>query len=113
MGLDFNHSDAHWSYSGFNEFREELCKSIGIDWNNMDGIGGKNISWATVNDAIKPLLNHSDCDGELTVAEMKQVSPRLREIVRNWPDDYDKEQALILCDDMDNCIKHNQILEFY
>lgn len=61
MGADFNLCDAHLAYSGFHRFREKLAKEICIDLNLMDGFGG-NIRLETINDDIKLLLNHSDCD---------------------------------------------------
>jgi hypothetical protein len=37
MGLDFSHCDAHWSYSGFNEFRVKLAEAAGIVLGDMEG----------------------------------------------------------------------------
>lgn len=112
MGLDFSHCDAHWSYSGFHRFRCKLAKEIGIDLDSMKGFGGK-ISWDKIKDPIKPLLNHSDCDGELTSEECREVAPRLRELVKDWPDDdYDKQKALELADGMEFAAIMNENLEF-
>ena len=72
------------------------------------------IKWSTVHDDIVPLLNHSDCDGDLTVEECKRVAPRLRELVKDWSDDdYNKIHALALADGMDEAVEHNEPLEFY
>lgn len=30
MGLDFTHTDAHWSYGGFDRFRIRLAWAAGI-----------------------------------------------------------------------------------
>lgn len=112
MGLDFSPGEAHWSYSGFNEFRRKLAAEINIDLGEMEGFGGP-ISWDGVRDPIKPLLNHSDCDGELSVSECIVVYPRLLELVKNWDDEnYHKEQAKILADDMKHCVKNEKPLRF-
>jgi len=112
MGLDFIGSDVHFSYSGFHFFRIELAKSIGIDLEKMEGFGG-NISFDTVNDGIKDFLNHSDCDGYLNPSQMKQIIPRLREIVNTWEDsDWEKERALKLANDMEKLVKEKKKLKF-
>lgn len=123
MGINFSHGDAHWAYSGFNRFREKLAAEIGITLEDMEGFQSysahlkgeqaKNISWDTVTDPIKPLLNHSDCDGELTPEECRAIYPRLRELVANWDDnDYDKHQALELADGMVFAATENKPLVF-
>jgi len=111
MGLDFSHTDAHWSYGGFNRFREALAKAAGFNMNDFKGFGG-NKGWEEMQDNIKPILNHSDCEGELTVDECKIVSPRLRELVADWEDGFDKNQALMLAAGMDYAVEKNQPLEF-
>lgn len=144
MGLDFSHCDAHWSYSGFNRFRVRLAAEAGIalnctegfaysyirqttyeevniyggdvlDRNFMDLIGIQPvIKWDKVKDDIVPLLNHSDCDGILTSEECRKVAPRLRELVKDWPDnDYDKQKALELADGMELAASRNENLEFF
>ncbi|MCL1700756.1 hypothetical protein [Lysinibacillus sp. Bpr_S20] len=80
MGLDFSHGEAHWSYGGFNNFRRRLASKIGMNLDGMVGFGG-NIPFHIYQDNIIPLLNHSDCEDELTIEECKQVAPRLRELV--------------------------------
>jgi len=112
MGLDFNYSNAGWSYSGFNNFRRKLAKEIGVDLDKMIGFGGK-IEWDTVKDPIKYLLNHSDCDGHLTPLRCKRVAPRLIELVSKWDNiDYDKKTALELAEGMLECAMVNKNLEF-
>jgi hypothetical protein len=112
MGLNFGNSSARWSYSGFSSFRNKLADSIGINLSHMRGFGGKE-HWEIVFDDIVPLLNHSDCEGELSPEDCKRVAPRLREIVSSWPDlDYDKTQALMLAQSMENCASTNNPLEF-
>lgn len=121
MGISFRASgksiDASWSYSGFSSFRSRLAEKIGIDLNSMEGFGrfdkSPRKSWDTINDPIKPFLNHSDCDGELSPEECKSIASRLRELVKAWhEDDYDKVNALKLADAMDLCVQEGVCLEF-
>ena len=63
-------------------------------------------------------LNHSDCEGDLSPEECRQVAPRLRELVKSWPDDeesergWDKRAALELAGDMDACADNAEPLIF-
>ncbi len=115
MGLDFSHGNAHWSYGGFSRFREALAIHEGFFLNDMQGFDGER-PWSAVTTDIKPLLDHSDCDGELTPEECAQVAPRLREILADWQerghDTYDIHAGLELADAMDDCAKSGEILEF-
>ncbi|WP_313469847.1 hypothetical protein [Lysinibacillus sp.] len=111
MGLNFSHCDVGWSYSGFNNFRRRLAQQIEMDLDDMVGFGG-NIPFHIYQDDIVPLLNHSDCDGELTPDECKQVAPRLRELVSGWEDDYEKSKALDLADGMELAANRGKSLEF-
>ena len=111
MGIDFSRGNAHWSYGGFNSFRHRLAECIGIDLDDMLGFGG-DIQWDTVNDPIEPLLNHSDCDGVLTAEQCLTVAPRLAELVKDWPDDYDKSHALELVEGMKEAIEDDADIEF-
>ena len=49
MGLNFSHTDMHWSYSCFHEFRRKLAAEIGIDLDDMDGFEGT-LSWDDLKD---------------------------------------------------------------
>jgi hypothetical protein len=114
MGLDFSHTDARWSYSGFHEFRRRLARELGIDLDKMDGFVDRNgLSWDKIIDPIKPFLNHSDCDGELSVRECRMVALRLRVLIADWPDDdYDKRNALLLAEGMELAVASNEPLVF-
>ncbi|MNS40516.1 hypothetical protein D3C72_728320 [compost metagenome] len=71
------------------------------------------IKWSAVKDDIVPLLNHSDCDGELTPDECRKVGPRLIELVSQWDDDdRDKINALLLYEGMKEAAERNESLEF-
>lgn len=143
MGLGFVGAKAHWSYSGFNNFRRKLAMEIGICLDFMDGFWtpgggryqgnfgiaienvGKNIidkdffwlpnkplSWNKIKDPIVDLLNCSDCEGSLSPSQCKKIAPRLKELVKVWSDDYDKIQALLLAEGMEECSKNGKTLEF-
>lgn len=117
MGLGFSHGGAHWSYSGFNEFRRLLAREISLILEDMEGFHhyqhedvnnlmtqmkisyaeahsrlvsqeGPKKSWEEVLDPLKDLLYHSDCDGHLTPEQCKKIAPRLREVVNKWADDH-------------------------
>jgi xanthine dehydrogenase molybdopterin-binding subunit B len=111
MGIDFSHGGAHWGYGGFYRFRQCVADEIGINLDEMEGFGGTT-PWKGIRDPICFLLNHSDCDGHLTVKQCQVVSPRLRELVAKWPDDYDRQNALRLADGMDEAAKKGRPLEF-
>lgn len=121
MGLDFSHCDAHWSYSGFGRFRVRLAETIGMDLLKMEGFDRehKGLSWKGVKDPIGRLLNHSDCDGDLSPAECRKIAPRLRELIGLMEAgcvsdvfDYDKQNALELVKGMELAVKKGEPLEF-
>lgn len=111
MGLTLDvagDSCGSWSYSGFNSFRKKIAEQAGIKLGDMVGfhnvdrefleengytayiaaIEAENqlpkISWETINDPIKHLLNHSDCDGDLHPSICGELADRLEEITMNW-----------------------------
>lgn len=90
MGLSTSHDAFNGSYSGFMEFRKFIAKEIGINLDQMEGFTGDifseepapdGISWDTINDDLKILLNHSDCDGSISYADCKKIADRLQEVV--------------------------------
>ena len=132
MGLDF-HSEGcevddtpHWSYSGFMGFRTRLAKLTAIgDLRTMEGFPPYEIgedlgviidesvvlrSWDEIDDPIVPLINHSDCDGQLTPEECRTVAPRLRELLEQFEagdvlnaESYDVQHGLLLAEMMEDC----------
>lgn len=112
MGVTFSHCKASWSYHGFMDFRKKLAQAEGIDLSAMEGFCEWGRPWSAVKSKLKPLLFHSDCDGRLSVDEMKQVQPRLREIILGWDDGYDRMMGLLLCDGMRMAIAKKEPLEF-
>lgn len=136
MGIDFEHYDSpaghhcpQWAYGGFDRFRTRLAASEGFVLDEMqgfsnglyfeDGYVAGTRSWDEVTMALKPLLNHSDCDGELSPAECAQVAPRLREVAEAWPsegvamaDAFDYRGALALAECMELCAASGNSLMF-
>lgn len=129
MGLDLvymnqesRHGDealeARWSYSGFMQFRVKLCKAIGYgDLGDYNGFGGS-VPWPTPKDQlyspINHLLNHSDCDGELTAEQCKEMAQPFREVIEKWPEgDYDREMGQRFADMMDACAERGGVIGFY
>lgn len=114
------------SYSDFHEFRQRLAESIGLELMSMEGYNPNGIPWDTVDDALAPLLYHSDCKGVLTPEECAKIATRLREIFDARPktenengypktknfDEYHKRQALKLIEAMEMSVETNQPLEF-
>lgn len=112
MGLSFTHGNAQWAYGGFHRFRERLADHEGFDLNAMNGFGGDR-SWDDVTTDLKPLLNHSDCDGAMTPAECAQVAPRLAEVIKTWPeDDFDRRSGEELVKAMQYCAERGEELGF-
>lgn len=132
MGLAFSvkgyECKAHWSYSGFSEFRKRLARTIGIDLDEMKGfykrhpndegfikMGWKD--WDSVQSPLKYLLNHSDCDGYLTAQQCKHIYPILFRIIEEiWEvvggHDHDHVQGGHLAAAMRYCADNNMSLHF-
>jgi len=112
MGLNFRHSSAQWSYSGFMRFRERLAEAEGIELKKMWGFGEPFLPWKPVKNDIKHFLNHSDCDGQIGPAKLKLIYPIIERIVTPWEHDHDRANALELVETMKKCIKKKQPLIF-
>lgn len=86
MGLDTTHDAFHGPYSSFNKWRHWLAHQIGINLNDYFGYGGngtKDIE--SIDHPLMPLFNHSDCDGELTPEECRQIIKGLKDILSTTP----------------------------
>lgn len=113
MGLAFSHCDARWSHSGFHRFRRRVAREIGMDLDAMNGFANGHLPWTHVADPIALLLNHSDCDGELSPEECAHVWPRLLVLIESWPaEDYDTAQAVKLADGMKRAAEKGEALRF-
>ena len=71
MGLDFIQSNAHWSYSGFHQFRERLAKEIGIAEALGPSRQGRLAMWQVIArvvdqgsrlSAVRLATSHAACD---------------------------------------------------
>ena len=122
MGLDFTYEGEardvgeapRWSYSGFMRFRERLAAEAGLgELRRFEGFGGAR-EWPQVFDeSLVLLLNHSDCEGELSPESCALIAPRLREVIERWPeDDYDRQSGERLATYMEACAAHSTPLIF-
>lgn len=93
-------------------FRQRLADQIEINLWSMEGFGGNQKSWNSVEDDIVPLLSHSDCDGFIPPEQCHLIAARLSDLIQTWDDnDYDKIQAKSLIDGLNYCYEHNEELE--
>lgn len=100
MGLNTTHGAWDGPYSSFMEWRIWIAEQVGINLLKMEGYSDRDygnpkrkrgtIKWETIDDDIKYLLNHSDCDGHLTPGQCKKIAIRLKEIIggREVPKDF-------------------------
>ena len=92
MGVDFrilrSEHVTGCPYSTFNLFRARVAKAVGCDWSLMGALDSPE-SQKIRGHGIFPLLNHSDCDGELSTSECQSVGPALREIASGWTNEAD------------------------
>jgi hypothetical protein len=87
MGLDTSHDCWHGSYSSFNDFRARIAADQGIDdlrqfYKDHPSMDTKPYEEAGVDPRIIPLLNHSDCDGELSPIECREIALFLNEYMQ-------------------------------
>ncbi len=83
MGLntDFNCWDG--PYSSFGQWRETICRAAGMgDLNDYVGFGGSTPWPSKSKEPLVILLNHSDCDGRITVKQLRPLANRLAELLR-------------------------------
>lgn len=119
MGLDTSHNCWHGSYSSFNRFRKSLASQIGIDLDEYIGYGEKGTkNLMSIEHNIQPLLNHSDCDGKLTVRESRRIVLGLNDILENFNDkikcDFDLKHCIIqFRDGCLDAISKNEEIDFH
>jgi hypothetical protein len=73
------------------------------------------ISWDSVDDPIKILLHHSDCDGEISPKDSEKIVNRLEILVPQVfpdPDDYNRIQGEGLIQGLKESILTNKPIEF-
>lgn len=108
-----------WSYTGFGQFRRKLAAHIGVDLDAMYGFGGDR-AWSTVDSPLRHLLDHSDCDGELTPTQAAELAPALQQALfglakdenygPSW--DYDRRAGMELVELLARCASENIPVEF-
>ena len=101
MGLDTTHGCWNGGYGAFNKFRYGLGKLIGINLDDYYGYRNSDKTppykdLVTINNGIGPLLDHSDCDGELTPSECQRIFDGMQQIVD------DSKNDIKLKDDVDD-----------
>lgn len=99
MEDDARHRDSfHLSYGGFMRARRTIAGLIGLNLDEMWGYQDsysltelvKPRQWSTLLPSqapLEPLLNHSDCEGWLTVSEVKGMKDTLEQITGFIPPD--------------------------
>ncbi len=100
MGLGTSHNCWHGPYSSFNRFRKSLAAQIGISLDEYIGYGDNGTKdLLTIQHDIMPLLNHSDCDGYLTVEESTKIINGLNAILNNFNEkiesDYNFKELIV------------------
>lgn len=113
MGLDITSENHHFSspYSTFNQMREYLGELIGVKLREFEGFEG-NIPFSTLNDDLKILLDHSDCDGEISLDDAKKLSMRLTELLPKIEHAWFNERTKILIDVLNDNYNNKQITKF-
>ena len=119
MGLSVSHNCWSGAYSSFNRFRYDLAAQIGISLEEYIGYGDNGTkSLLDIDHNLRPLFNHSDCEGILTVPECKMIALGLTQILDDFNDslksDYKfKEKIVQFRDGCMEAVENNQIVEFH
>lgn len=104
-GRQPNDPEPSWSYLGFAAFRRRLAADAGFDLDTMSGFKPRDADadwvgrdWSEVDTGLEPLLNHSDCDGELTPEQAAVLAPALDAALDrfdpgDWVQSYDLEHG--------------------
>jgi hypothetical protein len=94
---------------------------IGINlWRDYHGYGGENTTQNLheIEHPLMPLFNHSDCDGELSVQESKEIIKGLTLVIENFDESFDSDEDFIervkqFKNGLIDAVKKNEIVEFY
>lgn len=119
MGLDTSHNCWHGPYSSFNGFRYSLGRQIGINLDEYIGYGGKGTkNIENIEHELMLLFNHSDCEGELTVEESKQIVIGLNKVLENFNENLElsynfKNKIIQFRDGCLDAISKNEIIDFH
>lgn len=122
MGLDTTHNCWHGAYSSFNRFRYWLAEKIGVDLNEYIGYSENGTKYlSSIDHDIMPLLNHSDCEGILTVQECILVSSGIEKILSSISEEEKKDEehpfsylnnAIQFKEGLDLAISRGEAVEF-
>lgn len=115
MGIDFENSKAHWSYSGFDDFLYKLAKLDGID--NLYETEYKNKNGKKIISILRPLYLVRT-QHKFSPLELKIIFPRFEALMIKMLKEYGSEDYNVfngyeLMDTMLACIKNNQPLNLY
>jgi hypothetical protein len=123
MGLDTTHDCWHGAYSSFNHFRHLLANQIGLNLDDYYGyITPQGYTNATkdlksIEHDIQPLLDHSDCDGKLTIRQCRRIVKGLNSILENFKakETYEgfKEEIIQFRDGCLDAISKKEQVEFH
>ena len=118
MGLDTTHNAWHGSYSSFNKFRSWLGEQIGINLKDYIGYGNDvGLELSSIDHDLQPLFDHSDCDGELTPEQCKQIADGIDSVLKTAPkDDFPYSHYQSAVEFRDGCLlaySKNESMEFY
>src|SRR5690242_7045048 len=85
MGLNTSHGCWDGPYSSFNSWRKDVCAAANLgDLDSYKGHGG-------VRDfpthPLTPLLDHSDCDGEIKWKDCDGIAKALKEVLPKFKKD--------------------------
>lgn len=86
MGLDMTHDAFHGAYSSFNRLRVAIAEAAGLPpLEEMVGYRKPyptGIRWDAIDDkGLRPLLDHSDCDGSLPVDLLEPLADALTRLL--------------------------------
>jgi hypothetical protein len=111
---DFHHSEgACFTYGSFGDFRRRIGTIICLPLYEMEGFGGVR-NWDEWRDhPLYPLMNHSDCDGEITWIDCARIFPALEMIISKWPQhDLLRKEGMKLVAHMRYCVEAERALVF-
>jgi len=117
MGLDTTFGCFNGPYSTFARFRKSLCLQIDIDINELKEYGGNKGFAKDLDHDIMPLINHSDCDGRLTIKECKRIVKGLTSIKENFDNSKGRDFDFIemidkFIDGCNDAIKKRKMVHF-
>lgn len=80
MGLNCSHGAFDGAYSAFHRFRGAICTAAGGVW-DINGRWEISEEIYNANEGLVALLNHSDCDGEISPEMCIKVADDLEKLL--------------------------------